>query len=345
MKRIVTLLLALILAFAMAFCAVAEENEIVVGSIFNVTGDQSSLDAPSQQGFALAIKLINENGGINGRAIRYVTYDGQTDQTVCANNATKLIQNDGALVIAGFSDSDFAYAAGAVAQAAGVPAVFTGATTPDIPDVVGDCAFMTAFGDNVCAYAAASFAYEQLGATTAYVLTDNSMSYTTNLSDYFIEKFEELGGSIVLQDYFSSGDLDFSSQAQRYLAGGEAGVLIGHPQGGTVIPAIAAAIGRRVQLVAPVGLEKRVELPIARLAALSNAPDAEGPRMCPLPGRTYCELDAIRTLTGAQAQLLAAGGALGAEGCVYLAATGTEEQIAAVRALAKELRGEAATEL
>ena len=76
MKRIVTLLLALVLAFAMVTCAVAEETEIVVGSIFNVTGDQSSLDAPSQQGFALAIKQINENGGINGRTIRYVTYDG-----------------------------------------------------------------------------------------------------------------------------------------------------------------------------------------------------------------------------------------------------------------------------
>ena len=244
MKRIVTLLLAHVLAFAMVTCAVAEETEIVVGSIFNVTGDQSSLDAPSQQGFALAIKQINENGGINGRTIRYVTYDGQTDQTVCANNATKLIQNDGALVIAGFSDSDYAYAAGAVAQAAGVPAVFTGATTPDIPDVVGNCAFMTAFGDNVCAYAAASFAYEQLGATTAYVLTDNSMSYTTNLSDYFIEKFEELGGSIVLQDYFSSGDLDFSSQAQRYLAGGEAGIMFmatGPDDASTVIQQFRAA--------------------------------------------------------------------------------------------------------
>lgn len=226
MKRLATLLLALVVALVMAPCTFAEaSDEIVVGSIFNVTGDQSSLDAPSQQGFALAIKLINENGGINGRTIKYVTYDGQTDQAVCANNATKLIETDGAVVLAGFSDSDYAYAVGGVAQPAGIPCVFTGATTPDIPDVVGDCAFMTAFGDNVCAYAAASFAVESLGAKTAYVLTDNSMSYTTNLSNYFIEKFEELGGEIILQDNFSSGDLNFSAQAQRYLANGEADIM------------------------------------------------------------------------------------------------------------------------
>ena len=224
MKKTVSVLLAIVMTLAFVTCAFAD-GEIVVGSVFNVTGDQSSIDAPAEQGFALAIKLINEAGGINGKTLKHVTYDGQTDQTVCANNATKLIQSDGAIVLGGLSDSDYAYAAGAVAQLAGVPMVFSGATTPDIPDVVGDCAFMTAFGDNVCAYAAATFAVEQLGAKTAYVLTDNSMSYTTNLSGYFVEKFEELGGTIVLQDYFSSGDLDFSSQAQRYLANGEADIM------------------------------------------------------------------------------------------------------------------------
>lgn len=243
MKRIASMILALALVLVMVSCAVAEET-VTVGSIFNVTGDQSSLDDPSQRGFALAVKLINENGGINGRQINYVTYDGQTDQTVCANNATKLINEDGAIVLAGFSDSDYAYAVGAVAQPAGIPVVFTGATTPDIPEVVGNCAFMTAFGDNVCAYAAAGFAVESLGAKTAYVLTDNSMSYTTILSDYFIEKFEELGGEIVLQDYFSSGDLDFSTQAQRYLANGEAGIMFmatGPDDASTVIQQFRAA--------------------------------------------------------------------------------------------------------
>jgi branched-chain amino acid transport system substrate-binding protein len=52
------------------------------------------------------------------------------------------------------------------------------------------------------------------------------MSYTTNLSDYFIHRFEELGGEIVLQDYFASGDYDYSAQIARYQAlGEEAGIL------------------------------------------------------------------------------------------------------------------------
>ena len=84
---------------------------------------------------------------------------------------------------------------------------------------------MTAFGDNTCAYAAADFLYNELGARTAYVLTDQSMSYTTNLADYFVERFEELGGEIVLQDNFSSGDYDFSAQISRYQSSGEADAM------------------------------------------------------------------------------------------------------------------------
>ena len=110
------------------------------------------------------------------------------------------------------------------------------------------------------------------------------------------------------------GDMIMKGANALYLPGGEAGVLIGHPQGGTVIPTITAEIGRRVSVVVPVGLEKRVEEPIA-------------------------------ALTGARPKLLAAGGALGAEGCVWLAVSGTDEQIAGVRALVKELSGEPATEL
>ncbi len=217
---------AAVMTTAMLSTAVFADDEIVVGGIFNVTGDQSTLDDPSQKGFDLAIEEINEAGGVNGKQLKAVYYDGQTDTAVCANNAKKLIDSDGAVVLTGFSDSDFVYAAGAVAQEAGVPFLSTGATTPDIPAVVGDCAFLTAFGDDVCAEACADYAFEELGATTAYVLTDNSMSYTTNLSDYFMAHFEELGGEIVLQDFFASGDYDYSAQIARYQdLGEECGIL------------------------------------------------------------------------------------------------------------------------
>lgn len=129
------------------------------------------------------------------------------------------------------------------------------------------------------------------------------------------------------------GDVILKGANAVNLSLGEAGVLIGHPQGGTTIPILTAALGRRAQVIVPVGLEKRVDAPIAALSALCAAESCDGPRLAPLPGRVFTELDAIRALTGASARLIAAGGILGAEGGVYLHAQGTAEQIAALKSL------------
>lgn len=111
------------------------------------------------------------------------------------------------------------------------------------------------------------------------------------------------------------------------LSTGEAAVMIGNPSGGTISAASAAAIGRRAQLILPVGVEKRVSEPLRALCGVCNAPDAAGLRLWPAPGQAYTELDAIRQLSGAEAHLFGAGGIAGAEGGAYFAAVGTDAQL------------------
>ena len=123
------------------------------------------------------------------------------------------------------------------------------------------------------------------------------------------------------------------------LAAGEAAVLIGNPTGGTIAPASAAAIGRRAQLILPVGVEKRVSQPLKELCAVCNAPDAAGLRLWPAPGKAYTELDAIRQLSGAEAHLFAAGGVAGAEGGAYFTACGTDTQIGILQTVLNGLQG------
>ena len=90
----------------------------------------------------------------------------------------------------------------------------------------------------------------------------------------------------------------------------------------------------------PVGLEKRVEDPIADLARFLNDPDSSGPRMLPLPGEVVTELDAIEFLTGADAALIAGGGVCGAEGALWVAVSGDEQDEAAADELISSLAGE-----
>jgi hypothetical protein len=126
---------------------------------------------------------------------------------------------------------------------------------------------------------------------------------------------------------------------------GKPAVLIGHPQGGTIMAALTAVIGRRVRLIMPVGLEKRVMEDMDELAAWANAPDASGPRLFPVPGEIFTELEAIQLLTGAEAVLLAAGGVYGAEGADWLGVRGTEEEEEAAAALIRSVRDEPPTEV
>ena len=114
---------------------------------------------------------------------------------------------------------------------------------------------------------------------------------------------------------------------------GQAGVLIGHPQGGTIVAALQASIGRRVRLILPVGLEKRVSSDLNALATRLNVPGVGGPRLLPAPGEIVTEIEALSILTGARAELVAAGGVGGAEGAVWLAVTGTDEQERAAKSL------------
>ncbi|NMC87367.1 MAG: hypothetical protein GYA69_02840, partial [Candidatus Moranbacteria bacterium] len=121
-----------------------------------------------------------------------------------------------------------------------------------------------------------------------------------------------------------------------------AAILIGAPKAGTIGAAMPAAVGRRVKLILPVGLEKRVQENLDDLAAKMNAPGAQGPRLMPVPGEIFTELDAIELLTGATASLVAAGGVSGAEGSIWLTISGTTAQEKAAEALMQSVINEPA---
>jgi hypothetical protein len=110
-------------------------------------------------------------------------------------------------------------------------------------------------------------------------------------------------------------------------------ILIGDPKGGTIAAALKAVIGRRVHLILPVGLEKRIYGNLDEIASRLNASDASGPRFLPVPGEIFTEIEAISTLSGATAKLVAGGGVCGAEGSIRLAISGG----AAKESLAEEI--------
>lgn len=128
-------------------------------------------------------------------------------------------------------------------------------------------------------------------------------------------------------DDLKEGDVILKGVNALNLPKGQAGIYIGDPCGGTIGASIQAVVGRRVRLILPAGLEKRVYSDLNELALKLNVPGVSGPRLLPVAGEIITEIEAISLLTGAKAEQAAAGGVNGAEGAIWLAVTGSDEQI------------------
>lgn len=120
----------------------------------------------------------------------------------------------------------------------------------------------------------------------------------------------------------------------------QAAVLIGDRAAGTISPTLQCAAGRRVELFLPVGLEKRITGDIGKIARLLNSPAASGVRYMPVTGNIITEIQAIKLICGADAELAACGGVNGAEGTYWIAVTGKKEQIEKMDTLFDLIRNE-----
>jgi hypothetical protein len=141
-------------------------------------------------------------------------------------------------------------------------------------------------------------------------------------------------------DELKEGDVILKGANAVDLNRKQAAILIGHPKAGTIAVALQAVLGRRVRLIIPVGLEKRVCGDLFCLAEKMNLPGAGGFRLFPVPGQVFTELEAVQLLTGATAELIAAGGVCGAEGSCWLAVSGTKKQEDAAEKLLASVAGE-----
>jgi branched-chain amino acid transport system substrate-binding protein len=192
-------------------------DPISVAAIYNLTsGGLTSLDVPSLNGAKLKAKEINSKGGLlGGRTIEITAIDSKNDTREAATAATRAVSIPNLTAGIGHSDTTFALASAPPFQNAGIPFVTSGATSPDLPNMVGDKMFLVPFGDDVQAHAMAEYAYNELKLRNVAIWTDNAMDYTTGLTRYFTERFKALGGTVAAEDVYMTTDQDFSALVAR----------------------------------------------------------------------------------------------------------------------------------
>ena len=185
--------------------AKASPAPVRIGAIYNLSGGQSALDAPSLDGARLAVERINARGGLLGRRVELLERDGRTNETQVRRAAASLVAA-GVSAIIGLSDTDQVLAAAPVAAGAGVPFVTSGATSPRLPREIPNWLFLACFGDNAQAAASAQYAMERLGASSAAVLYDKELDYARLLSRYFQRSLRAQGGQVLASAGYAEGE-------------------------------------------------------------------------------------------------------------------------------------------
>ena len=198
-------------------CGGGGSATINIGGGFALTGDESALDVPAANGAKLAVKEINAAGGVLGKQINFIIHDSQYKPDVTASVAKQFVEQDKVPLLIGYTDSDSVLQSGPTVQAAKIPFITVGATSPKLPTQVGDMMFLACFGDNVQAAAGAEFAFGKFG-KNAYFLWDKGVEYTTLLGAYFKARFTELGGTILIEDSYEDKATDFSAQITKIKA-------------------------------------------------------------------------------------------------------------------------------
>jgi branched-chain amino acid transport system substrate-binding protein len=217
-----TVVLAFALALVGAACSTSDTTSegtgsggdgpsgdpIVIGFPADLSTDWAYYDVPMQEGAQFAVDQINDAGGVLGRPLELQTVDARNDLAEAAKVTQQLI-DDGAIYLIG-TVGDAILAEGQVACGAPVP-ISTGlGSAPTLVGDMGECAFQLMMSDNVQAAVLAEYGLGQ-GYSSAYVLGSSEIPYTRDLPIFFIDAFENGGGTVVATDEYKIGAGDYSA--------------------------------------------------------------------------------------------------------------------------------------
>jgi branched-chain amino acid transport system substrate-binding protein len=189
----------------------APSNEIVFGEFGSMTGSESTFGTSVHNGLMMAIDDANKAGGVKGKKITVISQDDQGKSDEAVTVVTKLITQNKVNLLIGEVASSRSIAAAPIAQQYKIPMLSPASTNPKVTQI-GDNIFRVCFIDPFQGSVMARFAFNNLNQRKAAIFRDKKSDYSMGLADFFRDEFKRLGGEIVSDVSYGSGDVDFRAQ-------------------------------------------------------------------------------------------------------------------------------------
>ena len=200
-------ILSLVFGLGLSNSVVIAADNIKIGFNAPLTGFAASDGASALHGAELAIKQVNESGGVNGALLELVVYDDQASPKESVPIAQKLIEKDNVVASVSGSYSGATRAAASIYQEAGVPYISAFAIHPDITRA-GNYVFRTSFVGEVQGRAGAKLIGESLGKKKVVLITLKN-DFGKSLAAGFKQSSSSFGIKILAEYEYSIKDRQF----------------------------------------------------------------------------------------------------------------------------------------
>ncbi len=209
--RFFTWLILPAVIFSAVLLSCCRSDEITLGIIADLTGDNADLGRAGRNGAIIAVDEANRSGGVSGRMVNLVFRDDANEPGMAAIAAGELVEA-GVDAIIGPYTSTLVEAAMAVAGPEKT-VVFT--PTASASDFTGRDDYLFRLGNSTIGNAGcyAGFLRDRRGARTVAIAYDNhNPKFSASWYDAFIDRFVGGGGQITaLAPFDSTVSDDFSS--------------------------------------------------------------------------------------------------------------------------------------
>jgi len=255
MPRLPTRALATLALAALAACTHRGGGDYVLGLQFPLTDGHGQPDVYgelSRMGAQLALDELNAQGGVDGHRLAARLLNDQGDDSTAIGVADSLARDPAVLAVVGPIYSGTTMASARVYEDAGVVALATSATSPEI-SALGPWIFRMASSDSANAVALARVA-RATGLRTAILYSNED--YGIGLMRYFARALAEAGAAPVAEDPYLEEMPDFRPYLLRLKARGAQLVFVaGIDQGARTLIPQAREVGLQARFMGGDGIE------------------------------------------------------------------------------------------
>lgn len=204
-------------------------DTIKLGIVAPMSGPNARYGGFSLNGAQLAVKDINDAGGIDGAKIELFSADSQGTPVEGVSATRRLIDQDGVDFIIGDVSSSVTLAMQPVAEDAEVLLLNAASSNPKITYQAGVGGFKWTYRnyptDENRALIVAKYAAEQRGFTKFAVLSVDS-DYGRSAITFTKKYLPEFKGEILSEDYYKEGEVDFRSVLAKIRDNGAEAIIL-----------------------------------------------------------------------------------------------------------------------